>query len=390
MLTSIEDLRARACRRMPRMFYEYADSGSWTEATYRSNSADLNRILLRQRIGVNLEGRHVRSTLLGESVALPVALAPAGLVGMMHPDGEILAARAAEAFGVPFALSTMSICSIEDVAAATSRPFWFQLYIMRDRGFTASLMERAKAAGCPALIVTMDVPLLGRRHKDMKNGLTTPPRLRPSVMLNLATKLRWCSGMLTTQHRTFGNIIGHAPGVKDMRSLAEWSNLQVDPSFTLDDLAWVRERWSGKIILKGVLDPEDARRAADLGMDAIVVSNHGGRQLDGAPSSIAALPAVAEAVGHRTEVWMDSGVRSGQDILKALALGARGTMIGRAYIYGLGASGQAGVTRCLEILAEELELTMALCGRTSVDQIDRSILLPGNYPGSPPVPACAA
>ena len=382
---SIEDLRQQARRRLPRMFYDYVDAGSWTERTYRANSAYLGAIALRQRVAVNLEGRHVRSTLLGQPVAMPVALGPAGLAGMMHPDGEIHAARAAEAFGVPFALSTMSICSIEDVAAATTKPFWFQLYLMRDRGFSASLIERAKAARCSALILTVDAPLLGRRYKDVRNGLAAPPQFwRPRVLADLMTHPRWCLGMLGTRRRSFGNIVGHAPGVKDVSAVANWKNLEVDPALSWDDIAWVRRQWGGPMILKGLMDAEDIGRAARMGLDAVVVSNHGGRQLDGAPSTIEVLPRAVEAVqavlGARTEIWLDSGIRSGQDVLKALALGAHGALIGRAWLYGLAAQGRGGVTRCLEILAEDLELSMALCGCTDVTQLGRHVLVPGTFP----------
>ena len=383
--TSIEDLRAQAQRRIPRMFYDYVDAGSWTEGTYRANTERLRDIRLCQRVAVNLDGRHVRSTMLGQPVALPVALGPAGLAGMMHPDGEIHAARAAEAFGVPFALSTMSICSIEDVAAATTKPFWFQLYLLRDRGFSASLIERAKAARCSALVLTLDAPVLGRRYKDVRNGLTTSPQwYRPRVLMDLMSHPRWCLGMLKTKRRVFGNIVGHAPGVTDLSRMSDWKHLEVDSSLTWDDIDWVRRQWGGPLILKGLMDPADARRAAQMGVSAVVVSNHGGRQLDGTPTTIEALPRVVEAVravaGASTEVWLDSGIRSGQDVLKALALGAQATLIGRAYLYGLAAQGRAGVTRCLEILAEDLELSMALCGHVRVGTLDRTVLVPETCP----------
>jgi L-lactate dehydrogenase (cytochrome) len=379
VITNIEDLRLLAKARVPRMFYDYADSGSWTESTYRANEADFQRIKLRQRVAVNMEGRSTRTTMIGKPVAMPVALAPTGLTGMQHADGEILAARAAEAFGVPFTLSTMSICSIEDVAAHTKAPFWFQLYVMRDRDFIERLIDRAKAAGCSALMLTLDLQILGQRHKDLKNGLTAPPKPTLANLIDLATKPRWCLGMLGTKRRSFGNIVGHAKGVGDLSSLGAWTAGQFDPRLNWGDVEWIKRRWGGKLILKGILDVEDARLAADSGADALIVSNHGGRQLDGAPSSIQALPAIAEAVGSRIEVWMDGGIRSGQDVLKAWALGARGTLIGRAFLYGLGALGEAGVALCLETIRNELDLTMAFCGRTDIGQVDRDVLLQGTY-----------
>jgi L-lactate dehydrogenase (cytochrome) len=376
VITCIEDLRRTAQRRVPRMFYDYADAGSWTESTYRANEADFRDIKFRQRVAVNLETRSLATQMVGIDVAMPVALAPTGLTGMQHADGEILAARAAEKFGVPFTLSTMSICSIEDVAANTSKPFWFQLYVMRDRDFIERLIDRAKAAGCSALMLTLDLQILGQRHKDLINGLSAPPKLTASSIMNLMTKPRWCLGMLGTRRRSFGNIVGHAKGVGDMSSLSNWTVHQFDPSLSWADVEWVKKRWGGKLILKGILDVEDARHAADSGADALIVSNHGGRQLDGAPSSIRALPAIADAVGKRIEVWMDSGIRSGQDVLKAIALGAKATLIGRPFLYGLGAYGEEGVTKCLEIIRNELDLTMAFCGRTHIRDVDRSILLP--------------
>lgn len=375
-ITHIEELRLLAQKRVPRMFYDYADSGSWTESTYRANEADFQRIQLRQRVAVNMQNRSTRTQMVGIDVAMPVAIAPTGLTGMQHADGEILAARAAEKFGIPFTLSTMSICSIEDIAAHTTAPFWFQLYVMKDRGFIERLIERARAARCSALMLTLDLQVLGQRHKDIKNGLSAPPKPTLANLINLATKPRWCLGMLGTKRRTFGNIVGHAQGVGDLSSLSSWTAEQFDPALSWADVEWVKKRWGGKLILKGIMDPEDARLAADSGADALVVSNHGGRQLDGAPSSIAALPAIAEAVGSRIEVWMDGGIRSGQDVLKAWALGARGTLIGRSFLYGLGAMGEAGVTRCLEIIRNELDLTMAFCGHTDLRNVDRSILLP--------------
>ena len=375
VITCIEDLRRLAQRRVPRMFYGYADSGSWTESTYRANEDDFRRLKLRQRVAVNMDGRSTATTMIGQPVAMPVAIAPTGLTGMQHADGEILAARAAEKFGVPFTLSTMSICSIEDVAAATTKPFWFQLYVMRDRAFVERLIDRAKAAGCSALVLTLDLQILGQRHKDLKNGLSAPPKLTLPNLLDMMTKPRWCLGMLGTPRRGFGNIIGHVEGVDDMGSLGQWTAQQFDPRLSWADVEWIKKRWGGPLILKGVMEPEDARLAAGSGADALVVSNHGGRQLDGAPSSIEALPAIAEAVGRDIEVWMDGGIRCGQDVLKARALGARGTMIGRAFLYGLGAMGEAGVTKALEILHRELDLTMAFCGHTAIDTVDARILV---------------
>ena len=381
VITNIEELRLLAKKRVPRMFYDYADSGSWTEGTYRANSSDYAKILLRQRVAVNMEGRSTRSTMVGQEVAMPVAIAPTGLTGMQHADGEILAARAAKKFGVPFTLSTMSICSIEDVAEGTGgHPFWFQLYVMRDRDFVERLIERAKAAGCSALVLTLDLQILGQRHKDIKNGLSAPPKPTLANLINLATKPRWCLGMLGTQRRQFGNIVGHVKGVADMSSLSDWTASQFDPALSWDDVEWIKRRWGGKLILKGIQDAEDARLAAQSGADALIVSNHGGRQLDGAPSSISALPSIVNAVGDKIEVHLDGGIRSGQDVLKALALGAKGTYIGRAFLYGLGAMGEAGVTRALEIIHKELDLTMAFCGRKDVRKVDRDVLLPGTFP----------
>ena len=379
VITHIEDLREIAKRRVPKMFYDYADSGSWTESTYRANESDFQAIKLRQRVAVNIEKRSIRARMIGQDVTMPVAIAPTGLTGMQHADGEILAAKAAEAFGIPFTLSTMSICSIEDIAAHTKAPFWFQLYVMRDRGFIERLIDRAKAAHCSALVVTLDLQVLGQRHKDIKNGLSAPPKPTLANILDLMTKPRWCLGMLGTKRRNFGNIVGHVQGVDNMASLGAWTAQQFDPRLGWADVEWIKKRWGGKLVLKGILDAEDAKLAAQSGADALIVSNHGGRQLDGAPSSIAALPAIAEAVGSDIEVWMDGGIRSGQDVLKAWALGARGTLIGRAFLYGLGALGQHGVTRCLEILANELELTMAFCGHTDIHHVDERILLPGTY-----------
>ena len=379
-ITNIEDLRLLAKKRVPRMFYDYADSGSYTESTYRANESDFGRIKLRQRVAVNMENRTLRTKMVGIDAAMPVAIAPTGLTGMQHADGEILGALAAKKFGIPFTLSTMSICSIEDIAQATNAPFWFQLYVMKDRDFIERLIDRAKAANCSALMLTLDLQILGQRHKDIKNGLSTPPKPTLANLINLATKPRWCLGMLGTKRRTFGNIVGHAKGVGDLSSLSSWTAEQFDPALNWGDIEWIKKRWGGKLILKGILDVEDARLAADSGADALIVSNHGGRQLDGAPSSIAALPAIAQAVGSRIEVWMDGGIRSGQDVLKAWALGARGTLIGRSFLYGLGAMGEAGVTKALEIIAKELDTTMAFCGHTDIRTVDRNILLPGTYP----------
>ncbi|MBO9516369.1 MAG: alpha-hydroxy-acid oxidizing protein [Variovorax sp.] len=380
VITNIEDLRVLAQKRVPRMFYDYADSGAWTEGTYRANEEDFHKIKLRQRVAVNLENRSTATTMVGVPAKMPVAIAPVGLTGMQHADGEIHAARAAEKFGIPFTLSTMSICSIEDIAQNTTAPFWFQLYMMRDRDAMARMIDRCKAAKCSALVLTLDLQVIGQRHKDLKNGLTAPPRPTLKNILNLATKPRWVLGMAQTKRRTFRNLVGHVKGVSDMSSLAAWTNEQFDPRLSWADIEWVKQQWGGKLILKGIMVEEDARMAADAGADAIVVSNHGGRQLDGAPSSISALPAIVDAVGHRLEVWMDGGIRSGQDVLKAWALGARGTMIGRSMVYGLGAMGEAGVTRALQIIHKELDTTMAFCGHTQLQNVDRSILLPGTYP----------
>ena len=380
VITNIEDLRVLAQRRVPRMFYDYADSGSYTEGTYRANSADFQNIKLRQRVAVNMTNRSTRTKMIGQEVAMPVAIAPTGLTGMQHADGEILGALAAKKFGIPFTLSTMSICSIEDVAAATDRhPFWFQTYTMKDRDFIERLIDRARAANCSALVLTLDLQILGQRHKDLKNGLSAPPKLTLANILNMMTKPRWGLGMLGTRRHGFGNVIGHAKAVSDMSSLSAWTSEQFDQTLNWSDIEWVKKRWGGKLILKGIQDVEDARLAADSGADALIVSNHGGRQLDGAPSSISALRPIVEAVGHRIEVHMDGGIRSGQDVLKARALGARGTYIGRAFLYGLGAMGEAGVTKALQIIHKELDITMAFCGHTQIDSVDRSILLPGTY-----------
>ena len=379
IITNIEDLRILAERRVPRRSYDYADSGSWTESTYRANSDDFAKIKLRQRVAVNMENRSLASTMVGLPVSMPVAIAPTGLTGMQHADGEILAAKAAEKFGVPFTLSTMSICSIEDIAANTTAPFWFQVYFMKDRDFMSRLVDRARAANCSALVVTLDLQIIGQRHKDLRNGLTAPPKLTLKNIMNMATKPGWCLGMLGTKRHGFGNIVGHAPNVSDMTSLSSWTAEQFDPRLSWDDVEWLRQRWGGKLIIKGIMDPEDALMAAQSGADALIVSNHGGRQLDGADSSINALPAIMDAVGDRMEVHLDGGIRSGQDVIKALALGARGVYIGRAFLYGLGAMGEEGVTRVLEIIRKELDVTMALCGLTDVQKVDKRILLPGTY-----------
>jgi L-lactate dehydrogenase (cytochrome)/glycolate oxidase len=382
VITCIEDLRQLAEKRVPRMFYDYADSGSWTETTYRANESDFRAIKLRQRVAVNMEGRSTAVKMVGQDAKMPVAIAPVGLTGMQHADGEIHAARAAEKFGIPFTLSTMSICSIEDIAEHTSAPFWFQLYMMRDREAMARMIDRCKAAKCSALVLTLDLQVIGQRHKDLKNGLTAPPRPTLGNLVNLATKPRWCLGMLGTKRHTFRNLVGHVKGVSDMRSLSAWTNEQFDPRLSWADIAWVKEQWGGKLILKGIMDVEDAKLAVQAGADALVVSNHGGRQLDGAPSSIHALPAIVAEVGSQIEVWMDGGIRSGQDVLKAWALGARGTMIGRAMAYGLGAMGEEGVAKALAILHKELDVTMAFCGHTQLANVTRDILVPGTYPAA--------
>jgi L-lactate dehydrogenase (cytochrome) len=373
-IACIEDLRKKAERRVPRMFYDYADSGSWSESTYRANEDDLQAIKFRQRVAIDVSQRDTTMEMLGKTVTMPVALAPTGLTGMQHADGEILAAKAAADFGVPFTLSTMSICSIEDVAANSDAPFWFQLYVMRDRDFIRRLVERARAANCSALMITLDLQIMGQRHKDVRNGLSAPPKPTLRNLINLMQKPAWCLGMLGTKRRQFRNIVGHVKGVKDMSSLADWTVSQFDASLSWDDVKEIRKQWGGKVIIKGILDAEDARAAVNVGADAIVVSNHGGRQLDGALSAIKALPAIVDAVGDKAEVWMDSGIRSGQDVLRAIALGAQGTLIGRAFLYGLGANGQAGVTQALEIIHKELDLTMGLCGQSELRKVDKSIL----------------
>ncbi|QKF52689.1 alpha-hydroxy acid oxidase [Pseudomonas graminis] len=375
-MTCIEDLRRLARKRVPRMFYDYVDGGSWTEYTYRANEADFQRLEFRQRVAFDITRRSTSTTMVDIPVSMPVAIAPTGLTGMQHADGEILAARAAKNFGIPFTLSTMSICSIEAVAQATERhPFWFQLYVTRDRTFVEDLIERARNANCSALVVTMDLQVFGQRHKDKKNGLSIPPKPTLRNIVNMASKPRWCLDMLRTRNRQFGNIVGHAKGVDNISSLVEWTRDQFDPQLSWQDVAWIKQRWGGKLIVKGIQDPEDARLAVEYGADAVIVSNHGGRQLDGAGSSISALPGIVEAIGHDAEVHLDGGIRSGQDVLKAIALGARGTYIGRAMLYGLGAQGERGVSTALEIIRNELDLSMAFCGRTDIRKVDRKILL---------------
>jgi L-lactate dehydrogenase (cytochrome) len=380
VITNIEDLRVLAEKRVPRMFYDYADSGSWTEGTYRANEEDFQKIKLRQRVAVNMENRTTATKMVGLDVKMPVAIAPVGLTGMQSADGEIKAARAAEKFGIPFILSTMSICSMEDVAAATTAPFIYQLYMMRDREAMSNMIERARKAQCSALVLTLDLQVIGQRHKDLKNGLTAPPSPTIANIINLMTKPRWCIGMAGTKRHTFGNLVGHVKGVSNMKSLSSWTNEQFDPRLSWEDVAWVKAQWGGKLILKGIQDVEDAKLAAQSGADAIVVSNHGGRQLDGAQSSIEALPAIVAAVGDQIEVWMDGGIRSGQDVLKAWALGARGVLIGRAMVYGLGAMGEEGVTKALQIIHKELDVTMAFCGHTNIQNVNTNILLPGTFP----------
>ncbi|CUH50749.1 alpha-hydroxy acid oxidase [Shimia marina] len=382
VITCIEDLKRLHRRRAPRMFYDYAESGSWTEKTFRENTSDFEDIYLRQRVAVDMSGRSTKTQMIGEDVAMPVALAPVGLTGMQHADGEIKAARAAEKFGVPFTLSTMSINSIEEVAEATTKPFWFQLYTMTDEDFVSRLIQRAKDAKCSALVITLDLQILGQRHKDLKNGLSAPPKLTPSTIANLMTKWRWGIGMLGAKRRNFGNIVGHVKGVTDTADLGAWTAQSFDPSLDWDKIAKIKEQWGGKVILKGILDADDARMALKVGADAIIVSNHGGRQLDGAQSSIRALPSILEAVGDQVEVHLDSGIRSGQDVLKAVAMGASGTYIGRAFVYGLGAMGEAGVTKALEVIHKELDVSMALCGKRTLSEVDRDILMiPENFEG---------
>ncbi|NOD35264.1 MULTISPECIES: alpha-hydroxy acid oxidase [unclassified Ruegeria] len=382
VITNIEDLRRIYERRVPRMFYDYAESGSWTEQTFRENSSDFEQIRLRQRVAVDMSGRSTASHMIGEDVSMPVALAPVGLTGMQHADGEMKAAKAAEEFGVPFTLSTMSINSIEDVAEHTIKPFWFQLYTMKDTDYVSRLIQRAKDAKCSALVITLDLQILGQRHKDLKNGLSAPPKLTAKTIANLMTKWAWGIEMLGAQRREFGNIVGHVDGISDASSLGAWTAEQFDPSLDWAKVEKLMEQWGGKVILKGILDAEDAKMAAKLGADAIVVSNHGGRQLDGALSSIRVLPEIMDAVGSDIEVHLDSGIRSGQDVLKALALGAKGTYIGRAFVYGLGAMGQNGVTTALEVIRKELDTTMALCGEKTIEGLGRhNLLVPEDFGG---------
>ncbi len=382
IITEVEDLRRLYERRVPRMFYDYVETGSWTQQTFRENSSDFDTIHLKQRVAVDMTGRSTASQMIGEDVSMPVALAPVGLTGMQDADGEIKAARAAENFGVPFTLSTMSICSIEDVAEHTSKPFWFQVYTLKDEDFMKRLFDRARAADCSAIVITVDLQILGQRHKDLKNGLSAPPKLTLKTMANLATKVRWGLGMLGTKRRFFGNIVGHATGVEDPASLAEWTATAFDQTLNWARIKEFRKMWGGKMIIKGIMTPEDAKQALTVGADAIIVSNHGGRQLDGALSSIRALPAIIDAVGNKIEVHLDSGIRSGQDVLKALAMGATGTYIGRAYVYGLGAMGEAGVTKTLEILQKEMDLSMAFCGHRDIRKVDRDILyVPKGFSG---------
>tara|TARA_R110002126_G_C10488543_1_gene503003 strand:+ start:2818 stop:3975 length:1158 start_codon:yes stop_codon:yes gene_type:complete len=373
-ILEIEDLKKLARRRVPKMFFDYADSGSWTESTYRANESDFAQIKLRQRVAVDMTNRTLATKMIGQDVSMPMALAPTGLCGMQRADGEILAAQACEKFGVPFTLSTMSICSIEDVAENTSKPFWFQLYVMRDREFANSLIDRAKAAGCSALVLTLDLQILGQRHKDLRNGLSAPPKFTPKHIWQMATAPAWCMSMAQTKRRTFRNIVGHAKGISDLSSLGAWTNEQFDPKLSWDDVKWIKDRWGGPLILKGILDKEDAVKSLECGADAIVVSNHGGRQLDGASSAIAMLPEIVEAVGDKIEVHVDGGIRSGQDVLKAMCLGAKGTYIGRPYLYALGAMGREGVDRMFEIMRNEMDVTMALCGERDVHNLDRSNL----------------
>jgi L-lactate dehydrogenase (cytochrome) len=382
VITNIQDLKDIYHRRVPKMFYDYCESGSWNEQTFRENISDFDQLRLRQRVAVDMTGRSTASEMIGQKVAMPVALAPVGMTGMQWADGEIKAARAAEKFGVPFTLSTMSICSIEDVAENTTVPFWFQLYTMRDTGYVSRLIQRAKDAKCSALVITLDLQILGQRHKDLKNGLSAPPKPTLKNMINLSTKWGWGLEMLKTKRRFFGNIVGHVDDVSDPASLMDWTAQQFDPTLDWDKIKQIKDEWGGKVILKGILDAEDAKMALNVGADAIIVSNHGGRQLDGALSSIKALPAILDAVGDKVEVHMDGGIRSGQDILKAVALGAKGTYIGRTFIYGLGAMGEAGVTKALEILQKEMDISMALCGHRTMDEVSRdTLLIPKNFGG---------
>ena len=383
LITTVNDLKPIYKRRVPKMFYDYTESGSWTEQTFRENSSDFNRLYFRQKVAVDISNRTTTSQMIGENISMPIALAPIGLTGLQHADGEIKAAKAAQDFGVPFTLSTMSICSIEDVAANTNKPFWFQLYCMNDIPFIKNLIDRAKAANCSALIITLDLQILGQRHKDIKNQMTAPPKLTVKNLINMATKPKWCMGMLGTKRHGFANIIGHATGVENLTSLSEWSAKTLLRTLSWNDLDWIIKRWGGKVILKGIQDVEDAKMAVKTGADAIIVSNHGGRQLDGALSSIRSLPDIIDAVGDQIEVLMDGGVRSGQDVAKALSLGAKGVMIGRPFIYGLGAMGQPGVTKVLDIINKELDTTIALCGERNVQDMSRdNLLIPKDFRGN--------
>ncbi len=382
IITCIDDLKKLHKRRVPKMFWDYCESGSYTEQTFRENESDFHKIRLRQRVARDLTGRTLSATMIGQPVSMPVALSPVGSTGMQSADGEIKAARGAQAFGVPFTLSTFSICSIEDVAAHTTAPFWFQLYVMKDEDFVDGMIARAKTAGCSALVLTLDLQILGQRHKDIKNGLTAPPKMTPRNMLDMALHPRWSFGMARTRRHSFGNIVGHARNVENLQQVTRWANENYDPQLDWAKVARIRDQWGGKLILKGILDPDDARLAVDLGADAILVSNHGGRQLDGALSTIRALPAIVRAVGEQTEVFLDGGIRSGQDVLKALALGAKGTFIGRSFVHGLGAMGQAGVTAALDVIAKEMDVTMALCGVQHARAFGRDhVLVPEDFEG---------
>jgi L-lactate dehydrogenase (cytochrome) len=373
-ITCIEDLRQLHKRRVPKAFFDYADRGSYTEDTLRANSDDLQQIKFRQRVLVDVSKRDLSTTILGEPAAMPLILAPVGLLGMQYGDGEIHACRAAQAAGIPFTQSTMSICSIEDIAASVDKPFWFQLYVMKDRGFIKSLIERAIAAKCSALVLTVDLQVIGQRHQDIKNGMTVPPEWSLSKLIDFASKPAWVSGVLRGKRRTFGNLAGHLKVGDDITELSSWTNSQFDTTLTWKDIDWIRSIWPGKLVLKGILDVEDAEEAAKTGAQALVVSNHGGRQLDGAPSSIEALPEIVDAVGSKMEVMFDGGIRSGMDAMRALALGAKSCMIGRAYVYGLGAAGEAGVAKALDVLAKELTTTMGLCGVNTIAEIDEGVL----------------
>jgi L-lactate dehydrogenase (cytochrome) len=372
---SIADLYELYRRRVPRMFHDYCETGSYTTSTFIENTTAFAKYRLRQRVARNISGRSLKSAMLGEEVSMPVALAPVGSTGMQHADGEILAARAAQEFGVPFTLSTMSVCSLEEVASKVAKPFWFQLYVMRDRDYVRRLVQRAKDAKCSALVLTLDLQILGQRHKDIRNGLSTPPRLTIANIINMMTKPRWCLGMMATKNRTFGNIMGHVKDVANIADLSHWANSQFDQTLDWSSVEFIRKEWGGKLLLKGINDVDDAITAAELGSDGIIVSNHGGRQLDGAPATIDMLAPIVDAVGHKTDVYIDSGIRTGMDVMKAMAMGAKGTFIGRSYIYGLGAAGQPGVTRTLEILKSELDTTLALCGETDITKVGRHNLL---------------